>query len=177
MPHFPKAFFKKGRGVWYVEIPNQRWVFQQGEEKSRTAPRVVYLTDLAPEIVRPEPLDRIARLHCLGGKLLEGHDPLHGPAPSLEDLPHASVADLVLDDAVTQHEPLGLALKDESGRVLRQPARLDELPDKQDQLDGGPPIRTGRWAAHGGRLTRGVRIPASLQWAVTCHQIDLRGRR
>ena len=36
----------------HVDLVNQRWVFQQSEEKSRSAMRVVYLTDRALEIVK-----------------------------------------------------------------------------------------------------------------------------
>ena len=36
----------------HVDLVNQRWVFQQSEEKNREAIRVVYLTDPALEIVR-----------------------------------------------------------------------------------------------------------------------------
>jgi integrase len=36
----------------HVDLVNQRWVFQQSEEKSRSSMRVVYLTDRALEIVK-----------------------------------------------------------------------------------------------------------------------------
>ena len=36
----------------HVELQNERWVFPQTEEKSRRAPRVVYLTDVALEVTR-----------------------------------------------------------------------------------------------------------------------------
>lgn len=36
----------------HVDLVNQRWVFQESEEKSRSSMRVVYLTDVALEIVK-----------------------------------------------------------------------------------------------------------------------------